>query len=384
VTGSYTGPEDRTQFYFYAGIALLPLAIIGVAGSRLRWAALALVVPFTWYAFGPAGSLYSVAARLPGLGNVRAPVHVWFVVALGLALLAGAGLSYISVRVRFNWLAPIVVVGVFCDLYYWNISANHLAYYRGSFQQRYGQFQGHFEGAVRRALPPGARFHAPVDSPAFGPLNHAYDIRLPVTYGSNPLPLQRYQIYISAAGANPNLLNALHVGAAVVPETGAIKPNPAMLPKFWFPRSLITLTADQGVASLASADPAATAAVEGDVSGLIQDPSASITGLSATAERYLLQSDAKSPSLLRTAIPWYPAWQASIDGKPASIRIVDHAMIGILVPAGQHRVMLEYSASRFKLGAALSLATLATVIAQFCKRSTNSKSVRRNSLVPLL
>src|SRR5260370_15921951 len=75
---------------------MLPLAVLGLAFERARWFALALIVPFGWYAFGPSAGLYGIIARLPGFGAVRAAVHVWFVVALGLALLSGAGLALIT------------------------------------------------------------------------------------------------------------------------------------------------------------------------------------------------------------------------------------------------------------------------------------------------
>jgi len=108
--------------------------------------------------------------------------------------------------------------------------------------------------------------------------------------------------------------------------------------------------------------------VDGNIDGLLQDDSASVRVDSADAQRYVLHSDAKSPSLLRAAIPWYPAWRASIDGNPVATRIVDHAMIGIPVPAGQHEVVLQYVAAKFRLGAAVTLLTLAAVIAVAVKR----------------
>jgi hypothetical protein len=332
-----------------------------LAKGAVRWAALALIVPFAWYAFGPGAELYSLAARLPGIGSVRAPVHAWFVIALGLALLGGAGLAFLGERFRLKWLAPALALATFWDAFYWNLAANHLAYFRGSFHQRYGQFQNHFESTVRRVLPEGARFHAESDSPAFGPLNHAYDLRLPVTYGSNPLPLRRYQHYFGAAAANPRLLNALHVGAAIVPQTGAIHGNPTMLLKFWFPKRIASVPAGQSAAHLVTADPAEAVTLEGDLGNLNQDPDASVTVESGAAERYVLQCETKSPSLLRTAVPWYPAWRVSIDGEPTGTRIVDHAMIGIPVPAGRHRVVLEYDAGRFRLGAGISLVTAALI-----------------------
>ncbi|MGD0617436.1 MAG: hypothetical protein ABSB67_07235, partial [Bryobacteraceae bacterium] len=54
VLGPYHGPQDITQFYFYAGVMLLPLAIVGLFMARIRIAALIVLIPALWYALGPA------------------------------------------------------------------------------------------------------------------------------------------------------------------------------------------------------------------------------------------------------------------------------------------------------------------------------------------
>jgi hypothetical protein len=354
VNGNYSGPEDRTQFYFYAGMILLPLAAIGLLSGRVRWAALALVVPFGWYAFGPAAGLYGLVARLPGFGAVRAPVHAWFIVALGLALLGGAGAAVLSARIKLPYLAAALALLTFCDVFYWNSLENHLAYYRGAFENRYGVFQDSFDHAVRRQLPEGSRFFSPVASPSFGPLNSAYDVRIPVTYGSNPLPIKRYTEYINAAAGNPNLLNALNVGLRVT-ETGAGAVNSGVLPKFFFPKRLTAVSAGQCLPMLPSANPAENTLVEGGIDGLAQDPTAKATILEAGDQRYAVRCETATPSLLRAAIPWYPGWRATVDGNPAATRVVDHALIGIPVGAGTHEVVLEFRDSKFQLGAAITL-----------------------------
>lgn len=362
VSGNYTGPQDQTQFYFYAGLALLPLAILGVAAKRVRWFALALIVPFGWYAFGPSAGLYGIVARLPGFGAVRGPVHVWFVVALGLALLAGAGLSLIS-RSRMQWFCLLVASLTFGDVLYWNCLENHLAYFHGSYQTRYGDYEQTFERAVLPARGDSARLYSPVVSNAVGPMNSAYYLHVPVTYGYTPVPLKRYQEYADAAATNPNLLNALNVGLLLVPGGGATTVNTHVLPKFFFPKRISAVESGQALGQLAYATPFANALVEGGVEGLSQDDAASVIVDSADPQRYVLRCDTKSPSLLRAAIPWYPAWRASVDGKSVATRIVDHAMIGIPIPAGRHQVVLQYVANKFRLGAAITLLTLCAAIA---------------------
>jgi hypothetical protein len=187
----YHGPQDITQFYLYMGLLLLPLAGLGAAAAQ-RWHALALVVPGVWYAFGPPGGLYSAIVLLPGFRNVRAPIQMWFVAALGLALLAGMGAAKLRARWNSPWIALALIAFTAADLYYWNMSRNQLAFARTSYQETYGAAQERFRTAVAPLTQqPMHRIHSPVDSAAFGPLNGSLDSRIEVTYGYNPLELSR-------------------------------------------------------------------------------------------------------------------------------------------------------------------------------------------------
>ncbi len=175
-----------------------------------------------------------------------------------------------------------------------------------------------------------------------------------------------------AAAGNPNLLNALNVGLLLAPGAGATTANTHVLPKFFFPKRITSVDSGQALAQLPIAMPSENALVEGNIDDLLQDDSASVRVDSADPQRYVLHTEAKSPSLLRAAIPWYPAWRALVGGKPVGTRIVDQAMIGIPVPAGQHEVVLQYVAGKFRLGAAVTLLTLVAVIA-VAVRGTGSR-----------
>ena len=145
---TYTGPQDVTQFYFYGGILLLPLAIAGLVRSRRHWHGIVLIVPALWYALGPSGLFYSLASRLPGLRSVRSPVNDWFIVALGLALLAAAGVTLIRRHFASPWIPILLLMTVFGDLWYWNMNHNRLAYARDSFENLYGDREEQFRNAV--------------------------------------------------------------------------------------------------------------------------------------------------------------------------------------------------------------------------------------------
>jgi hypothetical protein len=358
----YHGPQDITQFYLYMGMLLLPLAVLGCL-SRLRWHALALIVAGVWYAIGPAGGLYSVIALLPGFRNVRAPIQMWFVAALGLALLAGLGATWVQARWRRPWIPLALLVLTALDLYYWNMSRNELAFGRASFADTYGVRQDRFRSALA-LLPqqPLQRVHAPVDSPAFGPMNGTLDSRIEVTYGYNPLQLSRYAKYIESAAVNPRLLNGLSVTAMIDVTSGAVQTNPAALPRIYAPDTVTAVrTREEAAERLAALDPAREAIVEGG------SPSGSNGGVNVRLSSYeddvyRAQVESAHAALLRVAVPYFPGWQAKVDGKAAPVMPVDLALLGVKVPAGTHELMVTYRPVWFTTGLIISLASWTTVM----------------------
>src|SRR5258706_4021856 len=66
ISGDYKGPSDITQFYFYQGLLLIPLAAAALAKRRTLLIPAALIVPAAWYSLGPGTGLYPVLSMLPG------------------------------------------------------------------------------------------------------------------------------------------------------------------------------------------------------------------------------------------------------------------------------------------------------------------------------
>src|SRR5208283_5401999 len=189
---SYHGPQDITQFYFYAGILLLPLAVFGLRNRFARWAGLLLAIPTIWYAMGQSAGLYLLVARLPGFSSVRAPVNIWFVPALGLSLLAAAGLAAVAAKWNIRWLPTAILLFVCVDLFCFQSATNPLAYSRESYDQLYGTGEKFFRQAASTGLPPLTRFEAPEHLAIFGPMSHFLHERTEVVYGYGPLPFARY------------------------------------------------------------------------------------------------------------------------------------------------------------------------------------------------
>jgi len=358
----YEGPGDVTQYYFYAGFLLLPLAIAGAGNSRLRIPALALIVPAVLYMLGPAAGLYRLSAILPGFQRVRAPVHGWFVAGFGLALLAGSGLAWVEKRWKNSYLAPAMVLVVALDLCLWNSWKNPLAYARNSFGDLYGVGMNLAESRVAPAVPAMTRLDGPDSARVFGPLNHPLEVRLETTYGYNPLALRAYQEYRESMARNPKLRDALTVSRYLDAPSGGVMRNPTALPRAMFPREILEAGSDdEAKQMLDGLDPARQAVVLRPRPPIQQDGQAAVTEISAAEQSYRIRYRAGSTSLLRVGVPYFPGWVASVEGVACEVRRVDHALLGVVVPGGEKQLDLRFRSTRFAMGSALSLAGLLVV-----------------------
>ena len=363
--GTYSGPQDITQFYLYQGILLLPLALAGLTLSRYRWHALALSLPALWYAFGPAAGLYSILSQLPGLRSVRSPINGWFVVTLGLALLAAAGVSVLRSRFSAQWIPVALLAVVLGDLWYWNMDHNRLTYARASFESLYGSLEQRFTEVVASsgAAGPLARIWAPSDSPAFGPLNGSLDNRIEVTFGYNPLFLRRYTRYLQASTANPRLLDSLAVTAKLDMKQARFVPNEAVLPRISVPAAVVpSASVEESARRIAAIDPSKEAVVEG-LPAIPNNGPATIQLSSYQDDLYRAHYRTQRDTLVRLAVPYFPGWRAEVDGQPKPVVPVDLALMGTVVPAGDHDLVLQYRSNWFATGALISLIGWIGVIA---------------------
>lgn len=363
LAGNYRGPEDISQYYFYAGLLTVPLALAGLRNAAVRWIGLLLLVPALWYAAGRSAGLYLLVARLPGFRSIRAPVNIWFVPALGLALLAGAGLLWLRRKWPVKWLPALVLAVLFADVWYSNSYRNPLLYARASYDELYGSGANLFLKATS-ALPPLSRFHGAARLPAFGPMNYALTARVETTYGYNPLALTAYDEYLVAVNSNPKLKNGLGVSRYLDAARSQVLVNPEALSRVYFPKRLIAVSSGAETRrALATLEPAEAAIVPARLARLSQDPAAQASVADYSGDRYLVRYRARSASLLRIASPWFPGWTARAGGEPLEVVRVDHALMGVVVPPGEGELLLEYRSSYFALGAAISLATAALCLA---------------------
>jgi Bacterial membrane protein YfhO len=376
LSGRYTGPADQTQHYFYAGIALLPLAALGLRNGHVARMALFLGVPFVWYAAGPAAGLFDLVVRLPGFSGVELPMHGWFLPALGLALLGGGGFAVAESRLKKPWLAALLGV-LFVDVFTVNELLNPLAFARGSFDELYGGTLGSFQAQVAAAQPAVERLYGPPLA-AVGYRNHALQSRTETTYGYNPLELASYADYAAAADSNPRLVDGFAATHRLT-SAGAIDASASALPLAFFARHVIAVPDDRSARDrLTDLDPGRETLVVGAAPSAEPDPAVLVSVVERGGDHLSLQYRSASSNLLRVAIPWFPGWHASTpDGVELPVVAVDGAFIGVIVPAGQGELRLSYTSRWFVPGAVISGLALVAAIAALVRRPRLSRRAPR-------
>jgi len=169
----------------------------------------------------------------------------------------------------------------------------------------------------------------------------------------------------------PGLQRVLRTRHPTVYEDGQTKvlENREALPRAWIVHSARQVRSKEEVLDLLSAglvDPKETALLEEEPPRMSQpgDPSADRASVTEYgANRIELETAAGAPGLLVLSEVYYPAWKAYVDGEPAPVYATDHLLRSVPVPAGEHTVELRYESWTLRVGMAISLATLATLLA---------------------
>ena len=352
-SGAYNGPGDVTQYYFYAGVLLLPLAALGLRNASVRSYALWLLIPGFLYMAGPSLGFFRLVSWLPGFRQVRAPVHAWFVAAMALTILGAAGVEWLASRWR--WAGPAIVAILAFDLCVSNVWNNPLAYAHSSFDSLYGNRLDMARQKLVPAVPRSTRFEAPDNLTAFGPMNHPLDLRLETTYGYNPLQLSRYSQFRQVMSRNSKLRDSLAVSRILNTSSGALMENPSQLPWAYFPKELLAASSDaDALPALDTLDPPRQTILSQPLPSVQQDPAASATMEPDGEQAYRVNYKSATSGLLRLSLPYFPGWEATVDGAACPVLRADYAMTAVVVPAGDKQLKLRFHSTRFAAGAALS------------------------------
>jgi hypothetical protein len=144
--------------------------------------------------------------------------------------------------------------------------------------------------------------------------------------------------------------------------------NPRPLPRAFAPRRI--LRANDPARELAEL----AAVTDFGERGVVEDSAASDWAdngrASVSIARYApaeleLDVDAESEAVVGTSVTAWPGWVAydAVSGRRVPVSIYNHAFLGLRVPRGHARVRLRYAPESFRIGAAVSLLTLASCCA---------------------
>ncbi|HEX2188505.1 MAG TPA: YfhO family protein [Longimicrobiaceae bacterium] len=180
-----------------------------------------------------------------------------------------------------------------------------------------------------------------------------------VTFRSAPGVMEAANIRYIVSGvplARPGL-REVHRGSALVYE------NTAALPRAYLVPSVVTVADEDGALAAMERgfDPRTTAFVSS--ARPVELPSAPLQGGAEVAEytpdRVVVQTRASREALLVLADNYYEGWRAEVDGREAPVLRTNHALRGVVVPAGEHRVTFTFHSPDLRTGLYLYLATLA-------------------------
>jgi hypothetical protein len=76
------------------------------------------------------------------------------------------------------------------------------------------------------------------------------------------------------------------------------------------------------------------------------------------AERIVVRTEGGEPGVLVLSEPWYPGWEATVDGRRAPCVPANAWMRAVPVPEGRHEVVLRFRSRRLGPGVALSVGAL--------------------------
>ncbi|HEY6098805.1 MAG TPA: YfhO family protein [Anaeromyxobacter sp.] len=170
---------------------------------------------------------------------------------------------------------------------------------------------------------------------------------------------------VAAPGASPP---AGWLVRARSPELSLFE-NPRALPRAFVPRRVVALRDAAAVleALRESRDFSETVWISGG-GGEASNPPARVS-LRTAGPDLLIEADSPAPALLATSVPDWPGWRAETDHGALALETVDHAFVGIRIPAGPSTVRLRYRPPGFEGGLmAFAAGVLAMCAAWWMKR----------------
>jgi hypothetical protein len=81
------------------------------------------------------------------------------------------------------------------------------------------------------------------------------------------------------------------------------------------------------------------------------------------SDEIVIDVDTSTNAILFLSEVWYPAWVARVDGRRRPVLRANGCLRAVAVEGGRHTVIFRYESETFRRGAAISLGTVAAIIA---------------------
>ncbi|HEY0385854.1 MAG TPA: YfhO family protein, partial [Pyrinomonadaceae bacterium] len=164
--------------------------------------------------------------------------------------------------------------------------------------------------------------------------------------------------------------------------------NKRVLPRVWLVAEAEAVGGEESLSRIRGEsgqpfDPSRTALLEVSTNELPQLPggalSADATARITTDEpnRLVVDTSSSTATVLIASEINYPGWAATIDGQPAQVHTADFLLRAVALPAGAHRIELQYTAPGARTGALLTLLSLLLIGAlAFIERRATKANAR--------
>jgi hypothetical protein len=151
--------------------------------------------------------------------------------------------------------------------------------------------------------------------------------------------------------------------------------NTRVLPRvFWAERVVVVPDENHMRSEILRGDLSGVAVVEGTgpTSGFSQGSTSDQAKVVEAADGYLtVEAESQTSRFLVISEIWHPGWRALLDGRPLRIVRADLALMGAWLPAGRHRLVLEFRPLHWRTALRISVfsacALLALVVVYFVR-----------------
>lgn len=377
--------QDPQELTFAPSLIVLCLAPF--AFWRRRWLAAGLLLAVLATVVLALGATTPVlpflAAHVPGFGYFRGPARIWFVGALALAIMAALGFDALfeAGQARWLWLPRLALIGLLAaNLWIMDTPLLHVTQIENGYRPTRldvavanladGERVYGVERNIRQAVTTEMGINLADGQDPLQIANYAAFMQIAGGYHFDgyALAIPPYQVYDTGwpthqvAQPNARLLGLLNVGY-VLSRHKLTDPNLTQVKKVdntfiyrnkaMLPQAFVVSTALGQQLAAADMQQLATLGTHGTV---VPNPAVGQVGIPSLRPGGLqVEVNDKQPGYLILTKPWYPGWEARIDGRTASLVKIGGILQGVAIPAGTHTIEVTYRPISVRVGLLLCL-----------------------------